>query len=114
MKVNLVKEQTLLNYAKKHAESKASCMDFISKIESADWDKPEDIKKTFASADNLGDGSSRVVFNIGGNNHRIICKYRFGNTSVRLYVLWLGTHAEYTTLCNDGKQFTADNHKKYI
>lgn len=74
MKVSLVKEQTVLNYAKKHADSKASCVDFIGKIKSADWDIPEDIKKTFGSADNLGDGSSRVVFNIGGNNHRIICK----------------------------------------
>lgn len=114
MKVSLVKAQTVLNYAKKHAESKASCEDFISRIKAADWERPDDMKKTFGSVDVLGDGSYRAVFNIGGNNHRIICKYRFGNNSVRLYVLWLGTHAEYTTLCNKGEQYTADNHEKYI
>lgn len=114
MKVSLVKEQTVLNYVRKHADTKASCEDFIGKIKSADWDKADDIKKTFGSADILGNGSYRAVFNIGGNNHRFICKYRFGNTSVRLYVLWLGTHAEYTTLCNNGDQYTADNHKEYI
>lgn len=114
MRVNLIKAITVRNYARKHAGAKASCEDFISRIKAADWEKPEDMKETFASVDFLGGGSYRAVFNIGGNNHRIICKYRFGNQSVRLYVLWLGTHAEYTTLCHKGEQYTADNHENYI
>lgn len=114
MRVNLIKEQTVLNYARQHAEAMSSCEEFISRIKSADWETPEEIKQTFGSADVLGKGSYRAVFNIGGNNHRFICKYRFGRNSVRLYVLWLGTHAEYSTLCNKGEQYTADNHEKYI
>jgi len=33
MKVNLIKEQTIRNYALKHAESRKSCEDFINKIQ---------------------------------------------------------------------------------
>lgn len=114
MKVSLVKEQTVRNYEKKHAGARASCVDFISRIKTADWEKPNDIKATFGSVDLLGKGTYRTVFDIGGNNHRFICKYRFGKRSVRLYVLWLGTHAEYTALCDKEQQYTADNHEKYI
>ncbi len=114
MKVNLIKEKTLLGYSQKHAEAKTSCSDFISKIKAADWEKPEDMKSTFRSADILGKGTNRVVFDIGGNNHRVLCKYRFGLKSVRLYVLWLGTHAEYSELCKNKQQYSAENHAKYI
>jgi len=113
MKVNLIKQQTIFAYARKHAESGVSCEDFINKVKSANWEIPEDMKETFGSVDVLGKGSQRIVFNIGGNNHRIICKFRFGRTSVRLYVLWLGTHAEYSALCKKGEQYTAWNHTDY-
>jgi len=64
-----------------------------------------EIISTFNSADILGKGSNRVVFNIGGNNYRIICKYYFGDMRVHLFVKWIGTHVAYTKLCNDGKQY---------
>lgn len=113
MRVSLVKEQTIINYSKKHAESVSSCMAWIKKINKANWNKPEDMNQTFPSVSFLGKGSQKAIFNIGGNNHRIICKYRFGNTSARLYIHWLGTHAEYTKLCDKGDQYRAENHKEY-
>ena len=51
MKVNLIKQQTALNYAQKHAGATSSCERFISAIAAADWEKPEDMKKTFGSVD---------------------------------------------------------------
>ena len=75
-----------------------------------DWAQPGDIPKTFGSADLLGNGSDRVVFDIAGNNYRMICKYHFGVTSVHLYIKWIGTHAEYTKLCDDNKQYTVNNY----
>lgn len=68
------------------------------------------MKRTFGSLDLLGKGSSRAVFNVGGNNYRIICKYRFGITMVHLFVTWIGTHAEYTKLCDQGKQYTVEQY----
>lgn len=68
------------------------------------------INETFGSADLLGDGSNRIVFNIAGNNYRMICKYHFGITRVHLFIKWIGTHAEYAKLCDGNKQYTVDTY----
>lgn len=76
----------------------------------ADWTEPGDITETFRLADLLGNGSDRVVFDIAGNNYRMICKYHFGATRVHLYIKWIGTHAEYTQLCDDNKQYSVNSY----
>ena len=105
MKIHLIKKQSVEDYVLKNARSRASFEIWFSIIKRVDWKEPNEIIATFNSADILGKGSERVVFNIGGNNYRLICKYYFGNTRVHLFVKWIGTHAEYTKLCNDGKQY---------
>ncbi|MHA4812335.1 type II toxin-antitoxin system HigB family toxin [Flavitalea flava] len=64
----------------------------------------------YNTADLLGNGSKRVVFDIGGNNYRMICKYWFGKTKIHLYIKWIGTHAEYDILCKAKKQYTISQH----
>ncbi len=108
MKVHLIKKQSIEDYVLKNARSKASFEIWLSIIKLVDWKEPNEIVATFNSADILGKGSGRVVFNIGGNNFRLICKYHFGNTRVHLFIKWIGTHAEYTKLCNEGKQYEID------
>ena len=105
MTVHLIKKQSIEDYVLKHARSRASFEIWFSIIKRVDWSKPEEIVSTFNSADILGNGSDRVVFDIGGNNYRLICKYHFGNSKVHLFVKWIGTHAEYTRLCDEGKQY---------
>ncbi len=74
----------------------------------ADWNEPGDMIKTFGSADILGNGSNRVVFDIAGNHYRMICKYHFGVSRVYVYVKWIGIHSEYTKLCYQNKQYLID------
>lgn len=105
MKVHLIKEQTVRNFIVSHGSSKSALEGWINKIHFSDWEKPEDMKKTFGSVDFLGRGSSRVVFDLGGNNYRIIAKYTFGERQVHLFVCWIGTHAEYDKLCKENLQF---------
>ena len=78
MKVHLIKKQTIEDYILRNARSKASFEIWFSILRNADWSVSNDIIVTFSSADILGNGSERVVFNIGGNNYRVICKYYFG------------------------------------
>jgi len=106
MKVHLIKEQTIRIYVVGHAPGKSSFENWLTALKYADWAKPEDIRQTFGSADLLGNGSDRVVFNIGGNNYRMICKYYFGTVNIHLFINWIGTHAEYDELCDNGEQFT--------
>ena len=110
MNVHLVKKQTIQNYVMSHASGKSSFEKWITVIKYADWKIPEDIRRTFGSADLLGKGSDRVVFDIGGNNYRMICKYYLSGTMAHLFVCWIGTHAEYDEICKTGQQFIVNQY----
>lgn len=110
MKVRLVKRKTIEDYVRKNARSRSSFRIWLTNLKFADWNEPDDMLATFGSADLLGAGSNRIVFDIGGNNYRMICKYLFAKTKVHLYIKWIGTHAEYDKLCNKGEQYTIDNY----
>ncbi|HYF31884.1 MAG TPA: type II toxin-antitoxin system HigB family toxin [Chitinophagaceae bacterium] len=109
MKVHLIRKESIETYSVRHAPSRRSFNEWLLKIKYADWKIPEDIQMTFGATDLLGNSSNRVIFNIGGNNYRMICKYWFGKTKVHLYIKWIGSHAEYDALCKDGRQYTIDS-----
>ncbi|OJU22518.1 MAG: hypothetical protein BGN92_01770 [Sphingobacteriales bacterium 41-5] len=106
MKAHLIKEKTIRVFITRNSSSKTSFEEWLSKAKLADWNIPEDIKRTFPSVDLLGNSSQRVVFEISRNRFRMICKYSFGETSIRLYVCWIGSHADYDKLCKSNQQFT--------
>ncbi len=108
MKVHLIRKETIQAYTLKNARSKSSFRLWLTAIRFADWQAPEDIQDTFGAADLLGNGSNRVVFDIGGNNYRMICKYAFGEKQVHLFVCWIGTHAAYDKLCKHNEQYTVN------
>lgn len=108
MKVHLIKKQTIEEFSVRHARSRTSFEDWLEKLKHGDWEEPGDIKRTYNSADLLGKGSNRVVFDIAGNNYRIICKYAFGEKQVHLFVCWIGTHPDYKTLCDENKQYSVN------
>ena len=106
MKVHLIRKETIAEFAIKNAQSRTSLEEWLTKVKNADWNKPADMQATFRSTDLLGNGSDRVVFDIAGNGYRIICKYAFGDRQAQLFVCWMGTHAAYNKLCNDGEQYS--------
>lgn len=110
MRVHLIKEKTIRNFVLKNSGSKISFENWLNKLRHSDWKRPEDIQDTFGSSDLLGRGSCRVVFDIGGNNYRLICKYGFGGKTVHLFVCWIGNHAEYDKLCFRNEQFTVNSY----
>ena len=105
MKIHLVKEKTIRNYVLGNVNSKIPFEEWLANLKMADWNKPADIQVSYNRVDLLGKGSNRVVFNIGGNNYRMICQYAFGEKEVHLFVCWIGTHAEYDKICADKKQY---------
>ena len=108
MKVRLIKRNSIEDFALQNARCRSSFRIWLAFLKRTDWNEPGEIAKTFGSADLLGNGSSRVVFDIAGNNYRMICKYHFGVTRVHLYIKWIGTHAEYTELCDNNEQYTVN------
>lgn len=108
MKVRLIKRKSIEDFALQNARSRSSFRIWLALLKRADWNEPGNIADTFGSADLLGKGSNRVVFDIAGNNYRMICKYHFGITRLHLYIKWIGTHAEYTELCDNNEQYTVN------
>jgi mRNA interferase HigB len=106
MKVHLIKKETIEDFAYKNARSRTSFEEWLEKLKAADWEIPKDMQKTFGATDLLGKSSNRVVFDIGGNTYRVICKYAFGDRQVHLFICWIGTHAEYDGLCDKSMQYT--------
>jgi len=113
MRVRLVKKQSIEDYVRRHASSRASFDTFTTYIKGADWGNPLDMVETFGAkaTDIFGKNSQtdqmvdRVCLNIGGNNYRIICKYRFGEKRVTLFICWIGTHQQYSAMCKRNKQY---------
>jgi mRNA interferase HigB len=106
MKVRLIKKSTVHDYVHQNKASNASFEVWLHKLKLADWNMPSDNCSLYAGVDLLGSGSSRVIFDIGGNDYRMICKYAFCKSEVRLYICWIGTHAEYDKICSFNMQYT--------
>ncbi|PZR30037.1 MAG: hypothetical protein DI535_00615 [Citrobacter freundii] len=51
MRVHLIRKETVLNYATRHAASRIPFDEWLVKLKYADWCDPADILRTFASAD---------------------------------------------------------------
>lgn len=110
MQVRVVKEKAIRSFTSQFPDSKVGFSDWCKRIRNANWLIPSDIINQFTTADILGNGTSRVVFNIAGNHYRMICKYRFGIRGIRLYIKWIGTHAEYSKLCKKALQYKIQNY----
>ena len=102
MKAHLIREESIWEFVSNNAISKGPFDKFLVKLEITDWNIPADIKSTFSYSDIICEGE-RVVFNIGGNDFRMICGLKFRTNVVILYIKFIGTHAEYTKLCKAKK-----------
>lgn len=81
-------------YQKKHADSVSPLASWVKLARLAKWKRPQDIKNAIASVDFLS--GNRVIFNIGGNNHRLVVMVAYADGEI--YVRWIGTHAEYSKM----------------
>ncbi len=89
--MHVVKKKTLQDFWRVHAAAEVPLRAWLKDAERAQWRTTHDIKAYARTADMIGD--NRVVFNIGGNKFRLVvlCMLAKG----RLYIRFVGTHAEY-------------------
>ncbi len=78
---------------RKYSSSKKALDSWFHEVNNKEcqWRAPQDIKERYPSASFLN--KNRVIFNIKGNNYRLVVKVRYQNEIV--VVEWVGTHAEY-------------------
>lgn len=72
-------------------DSEISLRTWIDKVEHAEWSSHSDLKRDFPSADYVG--NDRYVFNIKGNNYRLVVVVVFKPKWV--LVRWVGRHKDY-------------------
>lgn len=84
-------EQTLNAYIQEHPEAKTALQEWTSIVKRSEWSCFADVKSTFNSVDNVG--NQHFVFNIKGNNYRLVVVIKF--TIKFVYIRFIGTHAEY-------------------
>lgn len=80
-----------------HEDSEEALRAWFKEAEQADWASPPSIKEKYGSASVLKAG--RVVFNIRGNNYRLVVKVVY--RSKTLYIRFIGTHEQYDRIDAD-------------
>ncbi len=107
----IISVKHIKEYMDAHASFAGSLRAFISLVEDKDidWNKPQDIVDTFGQRAVDIINNERVVIDVKGKKIRIIFKYQF--PSARLFLKWIGTHAEYSKLCKKNEQYTIDLYK---
>lgn len=70
---------------------KAALDSWFHEVAKAEWENSADVAKTYATASIVS--SDRVVFNIKGNDYRLVTSVDYRRRVV--FIKWLGTHAAY-------------------
>jgi len=89
--VRIIAKRTLRDFWTKHADSEQQLKAWYRETEKTEWENINDLKKDYPSASILQD--NRIVFNIKGNNYRLIVKFSFEYQIC--WIRFIGTHAEY-------------------
>lgn len=88
--MHIISKKAVQKFWEKHPNSKASLQSWYSITKKAEWNNLTDIRADYPHADLVG---NCTIFNIAGNNYRLITKIYYESKVVLIrFVL---THAEY-------------------
>ncbi|MCP4460320.1 MAG: type II toxin-antitoxin system HigB family toxin [Cytophagales bacterium] len=89
----MIKEKTLSEHCKrsKYKKAKESIKAWIYEVRFSTWSNANELKAKYGNASIIS--SKRVVFNIKGNDYRLIVDIEYKLKIV--FVVWFGTHSEY-------------------
>jgi len=90
----IISHKAIREFVNEHPKLLSSLERWYSITLNADWQGFSDIKKQFNSVDAVGDGL--FVFNIKGNDCRLIARIIFKTRTV--FIRFIGTHKEYDLL----------------
>ncbi|AFL83345.1 hypothetical protein Belba_0690 [Belliella baltica DSM 15883] len=82
---------TLRDFWEKHANCEQQLKIWYRETEKSNWSSIQDLKIEYPSASILK--NNRIVFNIKGNDYRLIAKFNFEYQLC--WIRFIGTHAEY-------------------
>lgn len=89
--MNVVARRTLVEFWTLHPRARGPLSAWYDLARAAEWRTPQEVRDDFNSVDFVGD--NRVIFDIGGNNYRLVVRISYPFKQV--LVKFVGTHAEY-------------------
>lgn len=89
--MRIIAKSTLKKFWEGHPDAEQPLKAWHDEAKKAEWDSFQDIKNQFRSASILG--NDRVVFNIKGNDYRLIVLILFRRG--KAFIRFVGTHKEY-------------------
>ena len=94
--MRIIKERTLSEYCRlgKYEKAEESIKAWIFEVKFSNWDNTNVLKSKYRNASIIN--SKRVVFNIKGNDYRLIVDIEYKLKIV--FIVWFGTHAEYNKI----------------
>jgi len=82
---------TLKAFWARHPQAETPLRGWYAEASRANWSTPAQIKAAYRDASFIGNG--RVIFNIKGNNYRLVVAVHYDK--YRMFIRFVGTHSEY-------------------
>lgn len=89
--MRIISVATIKRFCEVHANAQTALETWYRTAKAAEWNTLTDIKKDFNSVDYVG--NKRYVFNIKGNDFRLVAKILLGQKII--FIRFIGTHKEY-------------------
>ena len=89
--MRIIARSKIIDYYTDNPDAEVALEEWYHKTKRAEWTCFADMKKTFNSVDNVG--NQHYVFNIRGNNYRLVVVIKFTRKTV--LIRFIGTHADY-------------------
>ncbi len=87
----IISKTVIANFIMTHTDAANALTKWYNETKNADWNDFSALKKTFNAVDAVG--NDRYIFNIKGNQYRLIALIIFKRRTV--FILFIGTHQQY-------------------
>ena len=92
--MRIITLKTLRLFWEQHPDAQQALQAWYRDAKRATWDTPADIKNVYRNASIVG--NNRVVFNIRGNQYRLVVAINY--THGMVYIRFIGSHDDYNTI----------------
>ena len=89
--MKILVKKTILYYIDRYPLAKTQLLIWYNEFLKSDFNNFNELKRVYGNASIVN--SERVVFNIKGNDFRLIVSINF--LQAACYVIWIGTHQDY-------------------
>lgn len=89
--MNIIVKRAVLYYVDKYPQAKTPLLTWYTEFLKEEFKNFNQLKATYGNASIVG--QNRVIFNIKGNDFRLIVSVNFKQLAA--YIIWFGTHKEY-------------------